>query len=108
MRNCRIVFGIAAVAISQLALAGEPAPDAKSLATIEAIMDHCAEADPAYASNYHERVQLVTQGASEDTLAKVRKTDEYRRAHDSAVESLAKVNEQDAKKICSQALTENK
>ena len=107
MKISRIVFGIIVVAVSQLALAGEPAPDAKALATIEALVDHCAKANPASASNYQKRVQLVAQGASEETLAKVRKTDEYRQAHDSAVESLAKTNEQDTKKMCSQALTEN-
>jgi hypothetical protein len=86
--------------------ADEPAPDAKSLAMTEAILDHCAKLDPAHASNYHKRVQLVAQGASEETLAKVRNTDDYQQTHDSAVESLAKVTEQDAKKACTQALPE--
>jgi hypothetical protein len=97
-----------AIALVPLAQADEPLPDAKSLAMTEAILDHCAKVDPAYASNYHKRVQLVAQGASEETLAKVRKTDDYQQAHNSAVESLAKVKEQDAKKMCSQALTENR
>jgi hypothetical protein len=95
-------------ALAPLAQADEPVPDAKLLAMTEAIIDHCAKVDPTYASNYQKRLQLVTQGASEETLAKVRKTDEYQQAHDSAVESLAKVKEQDAKKICSQALAENR
>jgi hypothetical protein len=103
-----IAFGFAAVAIAPWALAGEPAPDAKSLATIEAILEHCAKVDPADAANYQKRVQLVTQGAGEETLAKARKTDEYLEAHDLTVESLAGVKEPDAKKICSQALTENR
>jgi hypothetical protein len=105
------VWGLAlglAIAIAPPALADEPMPDAKSLAMTEAILEHCAKVDPAYASDYHKRVALVTQGASEETLAKVRKTDEYRLTHDSAVESLAKVKEQDAKKVCSQALAENR
>jgi hypothetical protein len=97
-----------AIAFAPLAQANEPVPDAKSLAMTEAILDHCAKVDPAYASNYQKRVQLVTQGANEETLAKVRKTDEYQQAHDSTVESLAKVKEQDAKKVCSQSLAENR
>jgi hypothetical protein len=97
-----------AVTVAPAAQADEPLPDAKSLAMTEAILDHCAKIDPAYASNYQKRVQLVAQGASEEILAKVRKTDEYQQAHDSIVESLAKVDEQDAKKACSQALTENR
>jgi hypothetical protein len=86
--------------------ADEPAPDAKALAMTEAILDHCAKLDPAHASNYHQRMQLVAQGASEETLAKVRNTDDYQQTHDSAVESLAKVTEQDAKKACAQTLAE--
>jgi hypothetical protein len=97
-----------AIALVPIARAGEPLPDAKSLAMTEAILDHCAKVDPAQASNYHKRVELVTQGASEETLAKVRQTDDYQQAHDSAVESLAKVKEPDAKKACSQAVAENR
>lgn len=96
------------IALAPLAQAEELVPDAKSLATTEAILDYCAKLDPAYASNYQKRVQLVTQGASAEALSKVRKTDEYQQTHDSIVESLAKVKEQDAKKACSQALVENR
>jgi len=97
-----------AVTLAPPAQADEPVPDPKTLAMTEAILEHCAKVDPTFAADYKKRVQLVTQGAKEEVLAKVRKTDEYQQAHDSAVESLANVKEQDAKKACSQALAGNR
>jgi LmbE family N-acetylglucosaminyl deacetylase len=110
-RHCIRAWGLGlslAIAIAPLALADGPMPDAKSLAMTEAILEYCAKIDPTYASDYEKRVVLVTNGANEEALAKLRKTDEYRLTHDSAVDSLAKVKEQEAKKACSQALAENR
>jgi len=98
------MFVLAAVAVSGLALAGEPVPDAKPLATVEAILDYCAKVDPAAAERYQEHVKLVAQGASEETLAKVRKSNEYQQAHGEVDEFLAKVDPHNAKKVCSQQL----
>jgi hypothetical protein len=98
---------LAAIVAPGLALADEPAPQAQSLATTEAILEHCAKLNPAAADQYREQAKLLTQGASEETLAKVRKSDEYQQSRDSALESLAKVDAQDATKACAQNLAQN-
>ena len=95
---------LALIAAPGLALADEPAPQAQMLATTEAILEHCAKVNPAAAEQYREQAKLVTQGASEETLAKVRQSEEYQASHDSTLESLAKVDEQNAKKACAQGV----
>ncbi len=97
---------LAAIVAPGLALADEPAPQAQSFATVEVILEHCAKLIPASADRYREHAKLLAQGASEETLAKLRKSEEYRAARDSTLESLAKVDEQVAKKSCEQHLAQ--
>lgn len=97
---------LAAIVAPCLALADEPAPPAQSLATVEAILEHCAKLIPSAADRFRDQAKLVTQGASEETLTKVRKSGEYQTSHDSTLESLAKVSEKDGKKACEQHLAQ--
>jgi hypothetical protein len=99
---------LAAIVAPGLALAAEPAPQAQALATTETILEHCAKVNPAAADQYREQAKLLAQGASEETLAEVRKSDEYQQSRDSTLESLAKVDDQDAKKACAQSLPQSK
>jgi hypothetical protein len=98
---------LAAIVAPGLALADEPAPQAQTLATTEAILESCAKLNPVAADQYRQQARLVAQGASEETLARVRKSDEYRQSRDSTLESLARVDEQDAKKACVQNLAQS-
>jgi len=109
---------IAALMAPALTMAEEPAtdapapvaervPDAKSLANVEAILEYCAKLDPASATRYLEQAKMVTQGASEETLSKVRGTNDYLQAHGELDESLAKVDARGAKKVCAQQLVQN-
>jgi hypothetical protein len=93
---------LAAVLVPGLALADEATAQAQSLASSEAILEHCARLNPAAADQYREQAKLLTQGASEETLAKLRKTEDYRVTHDQTVESLAKVDEREAIQACEQ------
>jgi hypothetical protein len=93
--------------VSQLALAEEQKPDPKVLATAEAIIAYCAKADPSTVSKYQDSIQLITKGASDDTLAKVRKSDAYLQAHASVDEFLAKVDEHNAPKVCARSLAQS-
>jgi hypothetical protein len=99
---------LAAIVAPGLALADEPAPQARTLATMETILEHCAKLNPAAADHYREQAKLLVQGASEETLANVRKSDEYQQSRDSTLESLAKVDDQNARKACAQSLPQNK
>lgn len=104
----RMVCLLIAIVAPGLTLAEEAAPDAKALGMTEAILSYCANADPSAAVKYQERVKLLVQGASEETLAEVRKSDEYRQAHDSVADLVGKVDEHNAKRACSESLAENK
>lgn len=99
---------LAAIAAPGIALSDEPAPPAQSLATLETILEHCAKINPADADQFREQRKALAQGASEETLAKIRKSDEYQQTRDSTLESLAKVDEQSAKKVCTQSVAKSK
>jgi hypothetical protein len=107
MRMHRIVGLLGAVVVSQFALAEESAPDPKVLGTTEAILAYCVKADPSGASRFQEGIQLITQGASDESLAKVRMSEDYRQARDLADESLANVDARNAAKVCSQSLAQS-
>ena len=98
---------LAAMVAPCLVLADEPAPQAQALASTDAILEHCAKLNPANADQYLAQAKLLAQSASEETLDKVRHSDEYQQSRDLMLESLAKVDEKDAKKACAQSLAPN-
>jgi len=107
MKSNRILLYAGAVAAAQFVLvsaasAAEVIPDAKVLGTTEAILNYCARIDPAGADAFQSRSRMVTQGASEEAVQKVRKSEEYREARDTTEASLADVDPADAVKICAQ------
>jgi hypothetical protein len=93
---------VAAIAVPGLAMADAPAPQAQTLATVDTVLEHCAKLIPSSADLFREHVKLMTHGISEEMLAKLRSSDEYRTARDSIVESLAKTGDEDAKQACQQ------
>jgi hypothetical protein len=94
-------------ALAQIAQADEASPDPKVLGATEAILSFCAKVDPSGAANYLEQSRQMTHGASDEALAKARKSEEYRQARDSAEESLAKIDEQEAVKACARRQGQN-
>jgi hypothetical protein len=48
------------------------------------------------------------QGASEPQLAEVRNSNEYRKAYDSVVDFVAKIDPHNAKRFCAETATERK
>ena len=95
---------VAALAFAAGAQADEP--DARALGMTEAILSYCAKVDPAAAEKYQQRLQLLSQDASEEALRTLRQSDEYRLGQDSMDESLARVDAQNARKACAGSLTE--
>lgn len=94
-----------ALGLASLAQAEEPTlPDPQSFGAMEGILNKCAELDPAHASQYRDRVKLVTQGASDKVVNDIRKSDAYQQAYDSTVKSIAEVAGQDAVKACKGSL----
>lgn len=99
---------LAAIIAPGLALSDEPAPQATSLAAMEAILDHCARVNPSAADQYREQRKALARGASEETLEKIRQSEEYQRTRDSTLESLAKVDDENAKKACTESGAQRK
>ena len=84
------------------------APDARALGVTEAMLDYCAKAYPASAEKYQFQIKRLTQGASQETLAKVRSSEQYRRAHDAEGDFVSKVDPRNAKRACSKPLVARK
>jgi len=98
---------IAALVAPGLALADEAAPQAQALGMTEAILEHCARLVPEDAERFQDRAKRLVQGASEETLDKVRKSDEYQQSRDAVRASLAKLDDRNAKKACAQSFPSN-
>jgi hypothetical protein len=79
-------------------------PDPRSLGVTESILSYCAKVDAAAAAKYQESVRQLTDGASDEVLAKVRGSDEYRRARQSMEDFVKTVDEHNAKQLCSNGL----
>ena len=106
-----VLIAILALGWSGVALAAEcepQAPDPHALGMTEAVFDYCAKADPKGAAKLRARLKRLVQGASRETLAKVRKSDEYRKARSSVDDFLAKVDERNASRVCSGPLAAGK
>ena len=84
--------------------ADSPGPDPHTLAITEAILSYCTKVDPAAAARYQEKVKQLVQGASDEALAKVRSSDEYQRARASLDDFVSKVDEHNAKRVCTNDL----
>jgi hypothetical protein len=94
-----------ALGITRLVAADEaPAPNPQALGSIEAILTKCAELDPAHAARYQSQAKMLAQGASEEAIGELRKTDDYRRAYEAATQSMAAVAGEDALKTCTGSL----
>jgi hypothetical protein len=94
--------------VAQFALADKPArPSGQSLGMVEAILSRCAQLDPKAAPQYEQRVQSMIQGVSEEIVAEVRKSDEYRQSYDSTTESLREGSEKDTLEACTRSVAAN-
>jgi hypothetical protein len=85
-----------------------PTVDARTLGIAEAILNYCAGIDPAAADKYRQQVKMLVQGASEQTLTQVRGSEEYRKARASMEDFVGKVDEHNAKRVCSEAVAPSK
>ncbi len=96
------------LAVPLLVHADTPSVNPHALGTVESILNYCARLDPAAAVKLREQVKQLAQGASDRQLAEVRNSNEYRESYDSVVDFVAKVDEHNAKRICSETPVEHK
>jgi hypothetical protein len=77
------------------------APDPRALGIAEVMLDYCAKAYPSSAEMHQSQVKRLTEGVSEEALAKVRNSELYRRAHDAEGDFVSKIDPRNAKRACS-------
>lgn len=78
------------------------APNAQALGVAESALNYCGPIDPAAADRVRQMIKLLVQGASDQQLAEVRNSDEYRKAYDSVVDFAAKIDEHNVKRFCAE------
>jgi hypothetical protein len=113
MRSIRLkriptLLACAWLAVPLLAHADTPSVNPQALGIVESIANYCGRLDPARAVKLQEQVKQLAQGVSEQQLAEVRKSSEYREGYDSVVDFVAKADEHNAKRICSETPVEHK
>ena len=96
------------LALSPLAFADAPAPNAQALGVAESALNYCGPLDPVDADRMRQMIKQLVQGASEQQLAEVRNSDEYRKAYDSVVDFVSKIDPRNAKQFCSETSHERK
>jgi hypothetical protein len=77
--------------------------NARTLGITEAVLDYCAKADPTDAAKVHARLKQLVRGATKESLAAARKSDEYLKARSSMEDFVSKVDERNAHRLCSES-----
>lgn len=99
----KLILTCTAAALPLLVHADDSPVDGRALGAAEAVIDYCAKLDPSAADRYRQQFKLMINGANEETLAKVRSTDDYKAARAAAEDSLSQLDENTAKQNCSQS-----
>jgi hypothetical protein len=77
-------------------------PNARVLGVNESALSYCGARDPAAAARLRQKIEQLVQGASAQQLAEVRNSDEYRKAYDSVVDFVARIDEHNVKRFCAE------
>jgi hypothetical protein len=96
------------LALAPFALADGPAPNGQALGVAESALNYCGPIDPVAADKMRQMIRQLVQGASRKQLAEVRNSDEYRKAYDSVVDFVGKIDPRNAKRFCSENSRERK
>ena len=95
------------LALPPLVSADGSAPNARVLGVAESALNYCGPLEPVAAERLRHRIRQLVQGASEQQLAEVRNNDEYRKAYDSVVDFVAKIDPHNAKRFFAETGTEH-
>lgn len=88
--------------LSPLAYGEPPAPTARLLGVTESILNYCGPREPSAAARLRQKIKQLVEGASEQQLAEVRQSDDYRKAYESVVDFAAKIDEHNVKRFCAE------
>jgi hypothetical protein len=95
------------LALPPLVYADGSAPSARVLGVAESALNYCGPLEPVAAERLRHRIRQLVQAASEQQLAEVRNSNEYRKAYDSVVDFVAKIDPHNAKRFCAETATEH-
>jgi hypothetical protein len=77
--------------------------NAHDLGVAEAMLRFCGRVDHAAEPKLKENVKLMVQGASSETLARIRRSEDYRSAQRSVSAFADKIDEHNVKRFCSES-----
>jgi len=98
------VLACAWIAAPASVFADAPAPDARQLGVTESLLTYCSKVDPPTADAYRAKIKQLVEGKSQETLVKVRNSDEYRKARASLDAFVSNVNQRNARRMCTNGL----
>jgi hypothetical protein len=107
MKRIHILVLSVGIAVAQAALADGPGISPQALGTAEAVLNYCVKADSKAAGKYEERIKQLAQLSTPEALTAARKSDEYKEAYDSAVDSVGKLDPNKSPQACAQYLGPN-
>lgn len=105
-KQCLVALG-AALALPLLAHAKLAFPN-EVFGRIEASLDVCSQTDSKSASKYQEAKKALTQGATDDEVAKARASKEYKDGYSETSEEMSKQPSAELAKTCAAALEPNR
>ena len=80
--------------------------NARDLGIAEAMVRFCGRVDPAAEPKLKEKVKRLVQGESREALDLIRRSEDYRKAHELVDAFAAKVDEHNFKRFCSESRAE--
>ena len=89
-------------ALGPIAHADRALPNARVLGVNEGALSYCGPRDPAAGARLRQKIEELVQGASAQQLAEVRNSDEYRKAYDSVVDFVAKIDAHNVARFCAE------
>jgi chaperonin cofactor prefoldin len=112
MKVNRVLCFCMITALATLA-AEKPPVSNQGLGQVEAILEHCAKINPQAAQKYKDFGKLLVGKASDKDVEEVRKSGEYKEAHDSVSNGLEqalkdKASKDQAIKACNEFLQTKK
>jgi hypothetical protein len=100
VRPMACLMGMVLLGLSPVG-AEDAGPDPAALGMTEALLSFCTKVAPAEAEKYRQQVATLSQNASAERLAEVRKSDAYRNAHQAVDDFVTKVDPHNAQRVCS-------
>ena len=101
------IFVLPSVAAPPASSAPAATINAHDLGITESMLHFCGRVDPASGARLKEKLRLLVQGATIETLEQARQSEDYRKAHRSTDAFIAKIDEHNFKRFCAESPVES-